>query len=196
MSIWVKNWVWVIIENNKWEILVVEEKETRKDYSKFKWDISVPFWKVWDNFENENYIDALYREVLEETWLNLNENRYLPCEFWDWLLIDIYWNILFNVKLFHVKLNWVLKKYEERILNDEIENAYFISKEDFERKIKNWSVRAWADFFYEKFKEVIEIENSNNLGGFGKNYLLSKKFREKIVIKVWPWSYYNLKKNI
>jgi hypothetical protein len=30
-----------------------------------------------------------------------------------------------------------LKKYEERILNDEIENAYFISKEDFERKIKN-----------------------------------------------------------
>lgn len=189
-----KLWIWVIIENNKWEILVVEEKETREYYSKFKWDISTPFWKVWDNNENEDFIDALYREVLEETWLDLKENKYLPCELWNLYLSNIKWEILFNVKLFHVKLNWVLKKYEEKILNNEIKNSYFMSKEDFEIKIKEWLVRAGADIFYKNFQDVLAIENAEHWEPLLKRFMLNEKFNQKKIVIVWPWSKYNLKK--
>lgn len=190
-----KYWIWAIIEDPKWNILVVEEKETKKEYSKFSWDISIPFWTVWDNVKNENLSDALYREVLEETWLNLEENKYLPCDLWFGYLANIKWEILFKVKLFNIKLNWVLKKYEEKILNNEIENAYFISKEDFEKKIKEWWIRAGAEVFYKKFKNILEIENSKTLPLSVKKYILQENFLEKDIVIVWPWSKYNLRKN-
>jgi len=191
----VNEWIWAIIENNNGDILIVEEKETREEYSKFKWDISLPMWKIWDNIKNEDTIDALCREVIEETWLNLNENKFLPCELWFWYLSDIEWKILFKVNLFHIKLNWVLKKYEEKILNNEIKNAYFISKEEFQKKIKEWWIRAWADIFYEKFIQILEIENSKTLPNSIKQYLLKNLYLENNNIAiVWPWSSYNLKK--
>lgn len=193
MKTWPQLWIWAIIENNEWDILVVEEKETREDYSKFSWDISTPFWKVWDNIKDEDFIDALYREVLEETWLNLNENKYLPCELWNLFLINIEWKLLFNIKLFHIKLNWVLKKYEEKILNNEIENAYFISKEDFEIKIKEWWIRAWADVFYKNFQDVLAIENAEHWEPILKRFMLNEKFNQKDFVVVWPLSEYNLK---
>ena len=174
-----KHWIWAIIENNEWDILVVEEKETREDYSKFKWDISIPFWKVWDNIKNESFVDALYREVLEETWLNLTEHKYFPCELWDWYLENTEWKILFKAKIFHIKLNWVLKKYEEKILRNEVKNAYFISKKDFEIKIEKWWIRAWADVFYEAFLKI-----KDDINFFQDHYLQ---------LVVWPWSKYNLK---
>ena len=104
MKNWPKLWVWAIIENKEWDILVVIEKETKEDYSKFEKDISIIFWKVWDNNKNEDFVDALYREVLEESGLNLTENRYLPCELWFWYIKNLNWVILFKVKLFHIKL--------------------------------------------------------------------------------------------
>ena len=195
MNNWPQLWIWAIIENDKWEILVVEEKETREDYSKFKWDISVPFGKVWDNHKNENIVDALYREVLEETGLDLTENKYLPCEFWDLLFFNMDIEIIFKVRLFHVKLNWVLKKYEEKVFNNEVWNAYFISKEDFGRKILEWWIRAWADEFYNLFQWILKIENNNFLEPILKKWLLDKFYNEqKNIVFVWPWSKYNLKK--
>ena len=195
----VNKWICAIIENNNWDILVVEEKETREEYSKFKWDISLPMWKIWDNIKNEDTIDALYREVLEETWLNLNENKkenkILPCELLFWYLSDIKWKVLFKVTIFHIKLNWVLKKYEEKILNNEIENAYFISKEEFQKKIEEWWIRAWADVFYEKFIQILKIENSKTLPNSIRQYLLQELYLENYNFAiVWPWSNYNLKK--
>ena len=145
--------------------------------------------------ENEDAVDALYREVLEETGLDLRENKYLPCEFWEMVITDIDLIILFDVKLFHVKLNWVLKKYEEKMLKDEVENAFFISKEDFEQKIKKWWIRAWADVFYKFYKDILDIENAEYWWDEQiKNILLKNRYSQKNIVIAWPGSRYNLKK--
>ncbi|MCD5382807.1 hypothetical protein LR002_01665, partial [Candidatus Gracilibacteria bacterium] len=82
-----------------------------------------------------------------------------------------------------------------KMLKDEVENAFFISKEDFEQKIKKGGIRAGADVFYKFYKDILDIENAEYWGDEQiKNILLKNRYSQKNIVIAGPGSRYNLKK--
>lgn len=63
-----KNSTWIIIKNNKWEILFLKRKSN--------WLWTLPWWKT-DEWESS--IDCAYRELKEEAWIKNVELKLFSC---------------------------------------------------------------------------------------------------------------------
>lgn len=59
---------WIVVKNTKWQILLWKKKSN--------WLLSFPWWKT----ENcETPLNCIKRELLEETWLEMNEEKLYSC---------------------------------------------------------------------------------------------------------------------